>query len=181
MGHFFRTRFGDKTMSYSDEPNLVAGRTRSGRRYLFIVAGFLLFFSLLAWVALHPKIHEYRRTRTEVGPHGGSLYTVKLNRKPFALELARSQEFDYHLWVFLEPTEEGTEWEPEDHSVGFGVERAEWENLAWDPEQGAFGPSTIRFHPLGDYQLTLEVRRGEERLWRGDRWSFRVEESPHVH
>lgn len=181
MVGFFRTGFKGKTMSYSDEPNVVTEGARSRKVYFLIGAGFLLFFALLASVALYPKIHEYRREHTPDGPHGGSLYSIKLEGEPFALELARPEAFDYHLSVFLEPENADANWQPEEYSVVFGVDEAEPETLEWDPEREAFGPSAARFHPMADYQFDLKVKHGEETVWSDRLWSFRIEAGAHAH
>ncbi len=163
-------------MTYSDEPQLVSENRRSSKRWIWIgLVGLLL--ATLAAVAFYPKYFDYKRRHAEVGPNEGTLYSISIKGERFSMELARPEELDLRLHVFLKPVAEGVDWSPENFVVRVrpaGKEEVEWEKLTWAPESRAFGPSEWQFNPVGDYHFDLEILRGEERVWRGARWSYRV-------
>lgn len=161
-------------MNYSDEPNVISEQSRSKKIY-FIVGGFVLFFVLLASVALFPRLMEYRRQTTPMGPHEGSLYFISFEGARYSMELARSEQFDFYLHIFIQPVRDGTAWQPEDHQVtlSFAGEETTY-LLPWDPETGAFASSELRIHPRSEIRLDLGINRGEETVWSGRRWSFPV-------
>lgn len=162
-------------MSYSDEPNVINEQTRSKKIY-FVIGGLILFIALLASVAFFPRLIEFQRRNTAVGPHEGSLYFIKFEGNRFSMELARPEEFDFHLGVVLEPARDQTIWEPEEYHVVMRVEGDEKEaveRLEWNPEMRLFGPSELRFHPQADFRVGLEINRGDRTVWSGHKWSFR--------
>lgn len=169
-------------MSYSDEPQMISENRRSPKRWVLIgLVGVLL--ATLAMVALYPRYFEYRRRHADVGPHGGTLYSVSLEGEKFSLELARTEEMDVRLQVYLTPKTEGEAWLPEDYIVRerhVADEEVEWELLAWSPELDLFGPSEMQYHPGGDYRFELEILRDGERVWKGHRWSYRPSQG-HAH
>jgi hypothetical protein len=166
-------------MNYSDEPNLISEQKRSKKAY-FLVGGFALFFLLLASVALFPRLMDYRRTNTLVGPNQGNVYFIKLEGDRFSLELARNEALDFHLYAFIRPVRDNTPWQPEKYSVKLAMDGEEATHLAWDPVTGAFGPSEPRFHPRGEFRFHIEIMRDDARVWSGRRWSF-AEGTGHSH
>lgn len=160
-------------MSYSDEPNVISERSRSKKIY-FLIGGLLLFMALLASVAFFPRFIEFQRRNTEVGPYDGSLYFINFEGERYSIEFARSETLDFHLGVVIQPTREGADWEPEEYHVLIRPdELEETERLEWDPDKGFFGPTELRFDPRGDVRFEVELRRGDESVWSGRKWSFR--------
>lgn len=163
-------------MSYSDEPNVISEQKRSKKPYLFI-GGLIVFIGLLASVALFPRIVDFQRRNTAVGPNGGSVYFISFAGDRYSMEFARSEALDYHLAVVIEPTGEGVSWNPEEHHVRIRLDRGEdgeqSEVLEWQPEEEYFGLSESRFHPMSDVRIEVELNRGDKTVWDGRRWSFR--------
>lgn len=161
-------------MSYSDEPNVISEQKRSRKPY-FLIAGVVLFIGLLASVAFFPRIFDFQRRNTPVGPNGGSLYFISFEGARYSMELARSPALDYHLAVVIQPASDRTSWNPEEYHVRFRVDEDEpFEVLEWHPEEKFFGMSEERYHPMWEARLEIELKRGEETVWSGRRWSFRV-------
>lgn len=160
-------------MSYSDEPNVITERTRS-RKPFVLVGGLLLFIGLLASVALFPRIVEFKRRHTPFGPHGGSFYEISFQGGDYSMELARSEAYDFRTAIYIEPLDEQSDWEPAEYSVRLRLDgQEEFEVLAWDSVEEYFGLSEHRIHPRSDMLMELELKRGEEVVWSGRRWSFR--------
>lgn len=161
-------------MNYSDEPNVVKETGRSKKFYFIVGGGLLVFFGLLAWVVLFPKYMEHQRAHTPVGPWEGSVYEITLDGNRYSMELARPEELDFRLHVFLNPVSDEIDWQPEDFHVTAQLDGEEKERLEWDPETGAFGGSALRLHPMGEFRIDLAIKRGDETVWSGRRWSFQV-------
>jgi hypothetical protein len=168
-----------QAMNYSDEPNVISEQKRSKKVY-FLVGGFALFFLLLASVAMFPRLMDYQRKNTPVGPNQGNVYFINLGGDRFSFELARNAALDFHLHVFLRPVRDNTTWQPEDYTVRLAVDDSEAIRLQWAPEVGAFGPSELRFHPQAEFRFRVEIIRDGTTVWSGRRWSFR-EGSGHSH
>lgn len=161
-------------MNYSDEPHVIRGRKRSPK--IWVISGLLLvFLVLLAWVALFPRIVDFQRRYAEFGPNGGTLYTISVDGNRYSLEIARSEELDYRLTYFLRPKDESVQWTPEEFRVRSRIAgQEEFEVLDWDEDIGGFGPSEYQLNPIGDYRVEVHIHRGDRRVWRGERWAFRL-------
>lgn len=161
-------------MSYSDEPYVISEKKRSPK--VIIAIGLLvLLLATLAAVALYPRFIDFQRRNAAIGPNGGTLHFISLEGERYSLEFARSEALDFYLTIFLRPVRDATEWTPENYSIRYspvGV-MDEWEDLEWDAELNAFGPSQYQYHPLSEFRVELEILREGEVLWRGRRWSFR--------
>lgn len=162
-------------MSFSDEPNVIS--TRQVPKWWWMAGGIVgLLILVLAMVAFYPQYLEFKRKNTPVGPNMGPVYFINIEGERFSMEFGRSPEMDYHMGVFLRPVRDRVVWEPENYRVRFWIEGHEEvvTILDWNPEVGAFGPTEQQYHPAADYPLRVEIRRGDERVWQGNRWAYRL-------
>jgi hypothetical protein len=161
-------------MSYSDEPHVISEKKKSPA--LYVAIGLLAVFLLtLASIALYPRYFEWKRHNTPNGPNGGTLYFISFEGNRYSMELARSEELDFYMHVFVHPVREATAWSPERFQIRFrltNLQDEEPEVLDWNAELRAFGPSRLQYHPRGDYQLALEVLREGNVVWEGRRWAY---------
>ncbi len=193
-------------MAYLDEPNVISGK-RGRMKYVFIGLGILLFLLLVFSAVLEPWFRDFQRHRTPSGPHGGDLYSITVENRRMAMEIARPEP-DNHLVIFLSPAEEDPDWNPADYRLSFeirgmpeprfldwneegmilasGEELLEYDPL--DPRPPPFprirefyGPSEASFHPSGEFRMTIRIHRGDEVVWEGERWSYADPHAGHGH
>jgi len=167
-------------MSYSDEPHVISEKKKSP----LLIGGIVLlglFFLLLAAVALYPRYLEFQRHNATWGPHGGIVYFIRFEGNRYSMEIPRTEAQDYHVTFIIQPVRETTQWLPEDHTIRFQTVQVteHEEDLEWNAEINAFGPSVIRLHPGQDFELDIELFRRGERVWTGRRWAFG--ERAHAH
>ncbi len=131
--------------------------------------------ALLASVAFFPRIIDFQRRNSTVGPNEGSVHFISFGGDRYSMELARGEALGFQPAVYIQPTRERTPWQPEEYHVKLRMEDDdEFEVLEWNPEERFFGISRLRIHPRSDVRFVIEINRGETTVWSGRRWSFQL-------
>lgn len=152
-------------MPYSDEPRIIKERPPVLKLAIGIAAVLVIAGTMLALVG-GPMYHNYLRNHTPHGPHHGSVYDIKMEGQPYAMEIGRE---DYRFTFYFDPLPP----QPEQLSIEVRLRSPDLSfTLPWNPDIQAYGPGEEQFDPMGDFYARISILRDGTRIWRGGRWAF---------
>ena len=156
--------------TFSDEPVLVKPAARQAWKRWLVIGLAITVPGIVLFVPINNASMEEKSHDAERGPRHGTLVRLDLAGSPRTLELTWWKS---HLAPVLTP--------PPPEGVTLHLRgRFGDETLTWNPDLGAFGPTSAEVDPRAHYKVELTLQQGGRPLWNSQEWAYAINDT-HSH